>query len=41
LKFLDIAADVDFDISLTNIQASPSDFVGGLFLYPPALLVTV
>jgi len=41
LKILDIAADVDFDIGLTNTQANPSDFVGGLFLYLPALLVTV
>jgi hypothetical protein len=29
LKFLDVAADVDFDIDLTNIQANPIDFVGG------------
>jgi len=29
LKFLDVAADVDFDIDLTNTQANPIDFVGG------------
>ena len=29
LKFLDVAADVDFDIDLTDTQANPSDFVGG------------
>ena len=27
LKFLDVAADVDFEIGLTDIQANPSDFV--------------
>ena len=29
MKFLDVAADVDFDIGLTDTQANPSDFVGG------------
>jgi hypothetical protein len=29
LKLLDVAADVDFDIDLTNTQANPSDFVSG------------
>ena len=29
LKFLDVVADVDFEIGLTDTQASPSDFVGG------------
>ena len=29
LKYLDVAADVDFEIGLTDIQANPSDFVGG------------
>jgi hypothetical protein len=29
LKFLDVVADVDFDIDLTDTQANPSDFVGG------------
>ena len=29
LKFLDDAADVDFDIELTDTQANSSDFVGG------------
>lgn len=29
LKFLDVDADVDFEIGLTDIQASPSDCVGG------------
>ena len=29
LKFLDVVADVDFEIGLTDTQANPSDFVGG------------
>ena len=29
LKFLEVAADVDFEIGLTDTQANPSDFVGG------------
>ena len=33
LKFLDVAADVDFEIGLTNTQASPSNFVGDSLIY--------
>ena len=38
LKFLDVAADVDFEIDFTDIQANPSDFVGG-FISPSTSFV--
>ena len=38
MKFLDVAADVDFEIDFTDIQANPSDFVGG-FISPSTSFV--
>ena len=38
LKFLDVAANVDFHIDLTDTQANPSDFVGGFIFLPTSFV---